>query len=111
LKTYTELLEHELRSDPANSGDNRVTAHLLIPGWTTTGGKAHTQGAWLPDQVIDFMCKALARGDFYILCPDDEVSAEMDHRRIEWAAGDIVESRPPLSRWHPDFEAQAKKQS
>ena len=20
-----------------------------------------------------------------------------------WAAGDIVENRPPLSRWHPDF--------
>jgi hypothetical protein len=20
-----------------------------------------------------------------------------------WAAGDIVENRPPLSRWHPDY--------
>jgi hypothetical protein len=21
-----------------------------------------------------------------------------------WAAGDIVENRPPLSRWHPDYK-------
>ena len=27
----------------------------------------------------------------------------LDERRILWAAGDIVETRPPLSRWHPDF--------
>ena len=30
---------------------------------------------------------------------------EMDRRRIEWAAGDLVENRPALSRWHPDYEA------
>ena len=24
-------------------------------------------------------------------------------RRILWAAADIVENRPPLSRWHPDY--------
>ena len=26
-----------------------------------------------------------------------------DERRILWAAGDIVENRPALSRWHPDY--------
>ena len=46
---------------------------------------------------------------FYILCPDDEVPVEMDHRRIRWAAGDIVENRPPLSRWHSDFKDAAAK--
>ena len=28
---------------------------------------------------------------------------EIDARRIEWSARDIVENRPALSRWHPDF--------
>jgi hypothetical protein len=37
------------------------------------------------------------------------VPRETDERRILWAAGDIVENRPPLSRWHPDYkEAFAK---
>ena len=55
------------------------------------------------------MLPAMGRGDFYILCPDNDVPREMDERRILWAAGDIVENRPPLSRWHPDYkEAFAK---
>jgi len=107
LKTYTEALEHDLRS---NQDSKRVTAHLLIPGWTTTGDAVHRPGAWLPGQVVDFMIEGLARGDFYILCPDDDVTTEMDHKRILWGARDITQNRPPLSRWHPDFEALAKKE-
>jgi hypothetical protein len=99
LRTYTEGLQHELR----NTEGCRVTAHLLIPGWTTTGKKEHKPGAWLPDQVIDFMLAALDRGDFYIICPDDETTLEMDRKRILWSAGDLVENRPALSRWHPDY--------
>jgi NAD(P)-dependent dehydrogenase (short-subunit alcohol dehydrogenase family) len=99
LKTYTEGLQHELR----NTEGCRITAHLLVPGWTTTGRRAHQQGAWLPDQVIDVLLPALERGDFYIVCPDDEVTPEMDRKRILWAAGDIAENRPPLSRWHPGY--------
>ena len=49
------------------------------------------------------MLERLGAGDFYILCPDNEVPRALDERRILWAAGDIVENRPPLSRWHPDF--------
>jgi hypothetical protein len=26
----------------------------------------------------------------------------MDHKRILWAAGDILNNRPPLSRWHEE---------
>ncbi len=106
LKTYTEALQHELRS---NGRGPPITAHLLIPGWTTTGNKPHQSGAWLPDQVIDFMVDGLTRDDFYILCPDDEVSTEQDHRRIIWGAEDITKNRAPLSRWHPEFEDEAKK--
>ena len=108
LKTYTEALEHDLRSDPDNQGGKRISAHLLIPGWTTTGDAVHRPGAWLPDQVVEFMIEGLASGDFYILCPDDDVTTEMDHKRILWAARDITQNRPPLSRWHPEFEALAK---
>ena len=50
----------------------------------------------------------LAAGDFYILCPDNDVSRPVDERRILWAAGDIVENRPALSRWHPDYAAAFK---
>ncbi len=104
LKSYTETLEHDLRGQP----ERTITAHLLIPGWTTTGTSDHKVGAWLPDQVIDFMLEGLVQGDFYILCPDDEVSTERDHRRIAWAAEDIIQNRVPLSRWHPKFEEEAK---
>jgi NAD(P)-dependent dehydrogenase (short-subunit alcohol dehydrogenase family) len=110
IKTYTEALEHDLRSTPDNTGSNRVSAHLLIPGWTTTGDAAHRPGAWLPGQVVGFMIEGLANGDFYILCPDDDVTTEMDHKRIIWAAQDITQNRPPLSRWHPGFEERAKNE-
>ena len=56
------------------------------------------------------MIERLEAGDFYILCPDNEVSRALDERRIAWAAGDIIENRPPLSRWRPDF-AEAFKAS
>lgn len=105
IKTYTEALQHELRNTPSC----QVSAHLLVPGWTTTGKREHKPGAWLPDQVIDVLVAALGRGDFYIICPDDDVTPEIDRRRILWAAGDLTENRPALSRWHPDFAAAFAK--
>ncbi|MDF1733709.1 MAG: SDR family NAD(P)-dependent oxidoreductase [Minwuia sp.] len=108
LKTYTEALEHELRNMPGNQGPGRLTAHLLVPGWTTTGKAEHKPGAWLPDRVVDTLLDGVTGGRFYIICPDDEVTAEMDAKRILWAAQDITENRPPLSRWHPDFAEAAR---
>ena len=109
MKTYTESLEHELRTHPNNQSPRRVTAHLLIPGWTTTGKQEHKPGAWLPEQVVDVMLSGIAQGAFYIVCPDGEVTAEMDKKRVLWAAGDITENRPPLSRWHRDYADIAKE--
>jgi NAD(P)-dependent dehydrogenase (short-subunit alcohol dehydrogenase family) len=103
VKAYTELLAHELR----NSGNGAVSAHLLIPGFTHTGmtGRAEKPaGAWTPQQVVDFMLASLERGDFYILCPDNDVDRATDERRIRWMAGDILENRPALSRWHPEHQ-------
>lgn len=108
IKTYTEALQHELRNQPDNQDDDRVSAHLLVPGWTTTGNTDHKPGAWLPEQVVDMLLAGVAADQFYIICPDDEVSTDMDKKRILWAAEDITENRPPLSRWHPDFADIAK---
>lgn len=107
VKAFTEALQHELRNTPSC----RITAHLLIPGFVFTALTAHGRsekpaGAWTPEQTVDFMLARLEVGDFYILCPDNDVPRQLDERRILWAAGDIVENRPPLSRWHPDY-AQA----
>lgn len=105
LKTYTEGLAHALRNEPGA----HVSAHLLIPGFTftgisvTEGHKTRPVGAWEPEQVVDFMLDALARGDFYILCPDNDTDRRADERRMAWSVGDIVENRPALSRWHPDY--------
>jgi len=110
LKTYTEALEHELRSNPGNQVlATRLSAHLLVPGWTSTGKNEHKPGAWHASQVVESLLEALSRGDFYIICPDNEVSPAMDRKRILWAAGDITENRPPLSRWHPDYTALASE--
>jgi NAD(P)-dependent dehydrogenase (short-subunit alcohol dehydrogenase family) len=105
VKVVTEALAHELR----NIEGCQVTAHLLIPGFTYTGftrAKGVTEkpeGAWTAEQVVDFMMDSLGNGDFYILCPDNDVSRETDNKRIRWAAEDIIQNRPPLSRWHPDY--------
>jgi NAD(P)-dependent dehydrogenase (short-subunit alcohol dehydrogenase family) len=104
VKVFTEGLAHELRNTPGS----QITAHLLIPGFTFTGMSAPSAekpaGAWTPDQVVDFMLESLARGDFYILCPDNEVTRDVDERRMQWAAEDIIKNRPALSRWHPDYK-------
>ena len=113
VKVFTEALEHDLRNRPGSL----ISAHLLIPGFVFTGltagsATAKPPAAWTPEQTVDFMLASLDHGDFYILCPDNDVPRGLDEKRIAWAAGDIVENRPPLSRWHPDhadaFKAYAK---
>ena len=103
VKAFAEAVQHDLR----NRRDCRVAAHLLIPGFVYTGLTKGNRtekpaAAWTPEQTVDFLMQALQAGDFYILCPDNDVSRAIDEKRILWAAGDIVENRPPLSRWHPD---------
>lgn len=111
VKAVTEALAHELR----NREGCRTTAHLLIPGFVYTGltkarGVAEKPaGAWTPDETVAFMLERLAAGDFYILCPDNETTRAQDAKRIAWAAGDIIENRPALSRWHPDFSEGFKR--
>ena len=75
VKVVTEGLQHVLRNTPGC----KVTAHLLVPGWTHTGltareGGEKPAGAWWPDQVVDLMLERMGAGDFYIICPDNEVT-------------------------------------
>ena len=106
LKAFTEALQHELR----NTAGCQISAHLLIPGFVFTELTRHGRAekpaaAWTPEQTVEFMFERLEAGDFYILCPDNDVPRTLDERRILWAAGDVVENRPALSRWHPDHAA------
>ncbi|MFN3231196.1 MAG: SDR family NAD(P)-dependent oxidoreductase [Alphaproteobacteria bacterium] len=103
---YTESVAHALRQ----IDDCTVSAHLLVPGFTYSGMIARhvpekPPAAWTCQQTVDFMFESLARDDFYILCPDNDVTREMDQKRIQWNADDLIKNRPALSRWHPDFEA------
>ncbi|MEM9757482.1 MAG: short-chain dehydrogenase, partial [Pseudomonadota bacterium] len=104
VKAFTEAMAHELRNTPGHA----VTAHLLIPGFVftdmTRGDRTEKPAAaWSAEETVAFMIDALNQGDFYILCPDNDVPRALDEKRIAWAAGDLVENRPALSRWHPDW--------
>jgi NAD(P)-dependent dehydrogenase (short-subunit alcohol dehydrogenase family) len=105
VKTLTEALAHSLR----NEEGARITAHLLVPGSTFTGMTRRNRsekpaGAWMPEQVVDMLIEGMNEGVFYILCPDGDVTRDVDNRRILWAAQDLTEGRPALSRWHPEYK-------
>ncbi|PSN74791.1 NAD(P)-binding protein [Corynespora cassiicola Philippines] len=108
VKTLTEHLSYDLR-------DTTTSVHLLVPGWTFTGlsGNSPTNttkpkpaGAWTSAQVADYMYSKMQDGKFYIICPDNDVSEETDKKRMQWSVGDIVEGRPPLTRWRPEYKDQ-----
>lgn len=107
VKSVTEGLAHTLRE---KTGE-RITAHLLIPGFTYTGMmtrhfKEKPAAAWTPEQVAQTMLDGIARGDFYLWCLDNETDLETDRKRVLWNAQDITENRPALSRWHPEWKAK-----
>ena len=104
VKSLTEGLAHTLREIV----DCQVDARLLIPGFVHTGmtrrGTAKPDAAWTSEQTVAFMLESIQRGDFYILCPDNDVPRAVDEKRMAWAMGDVIENRPALSRWHPDWK-------
>ncbi|OLN83348.1 putative oxidoreductase YkvO 1 [Colletotrichum chlorophyti] len=106
LNSVAEHLSYDLK-------DNPVNVHLLVPGWTFTGlGGASTSqkpkpaAAWAASDVANYMEEEISKGHFYIICPDNEVTEEMDKKRILWSANDIVHRRPALSRWRDEFKDQ-----
>ncbi|MHA7858131.1 MAG: SDR family NAD(P)-dependent oxidoreductase [Henriciella sp.] len=106
---YTESVAHALRQEE----NCNISAHLLVPAFVYTP----LVEAFIPqkppfaataEETVDFMMASLERGDFYILCPDNETPRPLDEKRIQWTADDIIKNRPALSRWHPDY-AEAYK--
>jgi len=80
------------------------------PGWTFTGLTANGSGvkpagAWSAEETVLYMLDHVRAGEFYILCPDNDTRREIDQLRIMWAAGDVAEGRPALSRWHRDWKS------
>ncbi|KIL86038.1 hypothetical protein FAVG1_11008 [Fusarium avenaceum] len=108
VKTLAEHLSWDLK-------DQSTSVHLLVPGWTFTGmtgaspSKEKPAGAWNPDQVTDYLYENMGKDVFYIICPDNDVSEEMDKKRMTWAAGDVVQRRPPLSRWRAEWKEKAEE--
>ncbi|WP_028754350.1 SDR family NAD(P)-dependent oxidoreductase [Rhizobium leucaenae] len=108
VKVLTEQLAHELLKVTAG----RVSAHLLVPGYTWTPmnmalkpqGVTKPDEAWTAEQVVEYFLARLLNEDFYIICPDNAVTSQTDARRIRWAADDMILNRPALSRWHPDWK-------
>ncbi|KAG8841748.1 hypothetical protein FRB91_004718 [Serendipita sp. 411] len=119
VKSIVEGLAYELYTS-----DAPVTAHLFIPGWTYTNmtrnpnptpefditGKPIKEqkpaGAWTAQQTVQYMVDRVRLGDFYIVCPDNETSPQLDRLRMRWGADDACENRPALSRWHPEWKAR-----
>jgi NAD(P)-dependent dehydrogenase (short-subunit alcohol dehydrogenase family) len=108
VKTIAEHLSWDLRG-------TEVGVHLLVPGWAFTGLTAaigetkKPDGAWWPEQVVDYLEKKMGEGKFYVICPDNDVSEETDKKRMLWSVGDIVKERPPLTRWRDEFKEEAKE--
>lgn len=104
VKSVTESLAHALRQQAGCA----ITAHLLVPGFTYTGMIARfvaerPPAAWTPDQVAALLLERMGAGDFYVICPDNDVDFETDVARMRWNLDDMIEGRPALSRWNPDY--------
>ena len=106
---YSESVAHAFR----NLESCALSAHLLVPGFVYTPMissflKEKPPGAATAEETVEFLLTSLARGDFYVICPDHETPRDLDEKRIQWTADDLIKNRPALSRWHPDF-AEAYK--
>ncbi len=103
IKTLTEGLQHTCATSPAAMSALSVGAGLDLHRHDPPPPDRKAAGRLDAEQVIDFMLERMDAGDFYIICPDNEVTRAMDNARMTWAMQDLTLNRPPLSRWHPDY--------
>ena len=106
VKAMSEMLAYELRNAEAP-----ISVHLFVPGFTYTNMIASFMpekpaAAWTSEQTVDYFLERIVAGDFYVLCPDNDVTPKRDQRRLEWSMQDVFQNRPALSRWHPEFKEQ-----
>lgn len=59
--------------------------------------------------MADYLYKKMGEGQFYVICPDNDVSETTDKKRMLWSAGDVVNGRPPLSRWREEWKKEAEE--
>jgi len=114
VKSLAEGLSWDLRPTKEEP-EEKISVHLLVPGWTYTGlsgakpwsleGKP--EGAWSGEQVVDYLEKKMAKGQFYVICPDNDVTEAADAARMRWSVEDIIQGRPPLSRWREEYKEEA----
>ncbi|KAG9379997.1 short-chain dehydrogenase reductase sdr [Pyrenophora tritici-repentis] len=78
-------------------------------GNTPTNTTPKPDGAWSADQVAEYMYEKMQENKFYIVCPDGQVTEEMDRKRMLWSVGDVVEGRPPLSRWREEWKGEVER--
>jgi hypothetical protein len=84
-------------------------ANIFQSGNEPGSTKAKPDGAWSADQVADYMYAKMKDKKFYILCPDFQVTEQTDKKRMMWSVGDIVNERPPLTRWREEYKEEAEK--
>ncbi|KAI2615148.1 NAD(P)-binding protein [Hypoxylon sp. NC1633] len=106
VKSLAEQLSYDLRAQ------SNIAVHLLVPGWTWTAiagaasGHPKPEAPWTPAQVADYLEGKMKEGQFWVLCPDNDVTEDMDRKRMLWSAADAVKGRPPLSRWRDEFKGE-----
>ncbi|KAI3535076.1 short-chain dehydrogenase/reductase [Colletotrichum abscissum] len=110
VKPIAEHLSYDLRDSSPNTSVFR-----LVPGWTFTSlGRSEEKrtsaekpaAAWTPEQVADYLEAKMAKDEVYVICPDNEVTEAMDAKRMLWAAEDVVQRRPALSRWRKEYKEE-----
>ena len=96
VKVFTEQLAHELRQDPSS----RIDVKLLVPGfvWTALTGaedasKQKPEGAYTPEQTVEYFMEKIKKGSFYVVCPDGETTEAHDKARMEWSMNDVLQDR------------------
>jgi hypothetical protein len=121
-RAVMESLEHELRNLP----NHKLQGVLLCPGRTVTDIVAAIQdgngdaekaaemrkdlgAVWGPDAMppshpVEVLFEAIEAGKFYAVCTDHYKTKAACLGEIQSSADDAILNRPPLSRWHPDFQ-------
>jgi hypothetical protein len=61
---------------------------------------------WSATETVLYMLDAVREGVFYIIVPDGDTRKAVDQLRIMWAAADVADGRPALSRWHPNYKVR-----
>jgi hypothetical protein len=94
LLTRLAVSSNKDRASRANGANGVSSGVSMILSWysitPTYTVKARDQG---PAQF------RFEGAQFWVACPDNEATEDMDRERMFWGVGDIVNGRPFLSRW------------